>query len=192
MKKGDATRAAILDRATDLARTIGLDGLSIGKLADELKLSKSGLFAHFGSKDALDLAVIEHARTSFVSEVVAPALRAARGEPRLRAMYQRWSAWGAQAGGCIFVSLSAELDDRPGPARDALAAALRDWLDTLATAARIAVDEGHLATTTDPQQVAFELYGIMLAQHDLGRLLDDPKTIQRSKRAFDALLARYR
>ncbi|MBK9036817.1 MAG: TetR/AcrR family transcriptional regulator [Myxococcales bacterium] len=192
MKKGDATRTAILDRATELARTVGLEGLSIGRLADELALSKSGLFAHFGSKDALHLAVVEHARVEFVADVIAPALRAARGEPRLRAMYDRWCAWGARDGGCVFVALAAELDDRPGPARDALAAALRDWLDAIATAARIAIDEGHLAAGCDPQQLAFELYGIMLAHHDVGRLIRDPKAALRSKRAFDALLARCR
>ena len=192
MKKGETTRQLILDRATALARTAGLAGVSIGQLADDLGLSKSGLFAHFGSKDALHLAVVQHARDEFVADVIAPALKVARGEPRLRAMFQRWTAWGARPGGCVFVALSAELDDRPGPARDALAAALRDWLDTLATAAKIAVDEGHLRDDTDPGQLAFEAWGIMLATHDAGRLLGDPKVAVRSKRAFDALLARHR
>lgn len=192
MKKGETTRQAILDRATELARTVGLDGLSIGRLAEELELSKSGLFAHFGSKEALDVAVIEHARAQFVAQVMAPALKTARGEPRLRAMYQRWLEWGAQEGGCIFVALAVELDDRPGPARDAIAAVLRDWLDALATAARIAIDEGHFAEDVDPAQVAFELYGIMLARHNLSRLIGEPKVGTRAHRAFDALVARSR
>jgi AcrR family transcriptional regulator len=191
MKKGETTRQLILDRATALARTAGLAGVSIGQLADDLGLSKSGLFAHFGSKDALHLAVVQHARDEFVADVIAPALKVARGEPRLRAMFQRWTV-GRAARRCVFVSLSAELDDRPGPVRDALAGALRDWLDTLATAARIAVDEGHLRADTDPGQVAFEAWGIMLATHDAGRLLGDPKVAVRSQRAFDALLARHR
>lgn len=188
MKKGDATRTTILDRATTLARTVGLEGLTIGQLATALELSKSGLFAHFGSKEALQIAVIEHARDRFVSEVIAPALKVARGTPRLRALVDRWMKWGEDA--CVFVQLSAELDDRPGPARDAVAATIRDWMDALATAAKIAVDEGHLRADTDPKQLAFELYGVMLAYHTVGRLLGDPKGAARARRAIDALLAR--
>ena len=192
MKKGDATRHAILDRATELARTVGLEGLTIGRLAEEMELSKSGLFAHFGSKEALQIAVIEHAREQFVAEVIAPALKAPRGLPRLEAMRDRWNQWGSHDGGCIFVALAAELDDRPGPARDALVAALRDWLDALTTAARIAVEQGHFRKDVDPRQVAFELYGIMLAQHDVSRLVGDPEVGSRARRAFDALVARCR
>jgi AcrR family transcriptional regulator len=192
MSKGEATRATILDRATSLARTFGVEGLSIGKLADELSLSKSGLFAHFGSKEALQVAVIEHAREQFVARVVAPGLKGARGEPRLKTLIERWMAWGADEGGCIFLALSAELDDRPGPARDALVGAIRDWLDTLATAARIAVDEGHFDARVDPHQVAFELYGIMCATHTAARLVADPRVGSRTRRALDALFTRCR
>jgi AcrR family transcriptional regulator len=192
VKKGDETRNAILDRATKLARTFGLEGVSIGRLAEELEMSKSGLFAHFGSKEALHVAVIEHASAQFVAAVVAPALKAPRGEPRVKALHQKWNEWGAAEGGCIFVALAAELDDRPGPARDALAASMRDWLDTLATAARIAIEEGHFRKDVDPQQVAFELHGIMLARHELSRLIGDPKVGTRAGRAVEALLARCR
>lgn len=192
MKKGETTRQAILDRAADLARTLGLGGLTIGRLAEELELSKSGLFAHFGSKEALDVAIIEHAREQFIADVIAPALKAPRGEPRLRAMHTRWNAWGDREGGCLFAALAVELDDRPGPARDAIAAVLRDWLDTLATAAKIAIDEGHFRKDVDPHQVAFEMYGFMLARQNLGRLLEDPKFGSRTQRAFDALVARCR
>ena len=190
MTKGETTRTAILDRAAALARTVGVEGLTIGRLADELSLSKSGLFAHFGSKEALQVAVIEHARELFVARVVAPGLKAARGEPRLRALVDRWFAWGTDDGGCIFMALSAELDDRPGPARDAIAAALRDWLDHLATAARIAIDEGHFKKDVDPGQVAFELYGIMAATHAAYRLVGDPKVGSRTRRALESLFAR--
>ncbi len=192
MRKGEATRNAILDRATELARTLGVEGLTIGRLAEDLELSKSGLFAHFGSKEALQVAVIEHAREQFVSEVMAPALKAPRGEPRLKAMYERWVAWGKRPGGCVFVALAGELDDRPGPARDALAGALRDWLDGIAGAARIAVEEHHWKDDVDPHQVAFEAYGIMLAAHTVGRLVGDPKAASRMRKAFEALLARCR
>ena len=192
MKKGETTRQLILDRATELARTAGLEGVSIGRLADDLGLSKSGLFAHFGSKDALHLAVVQHARDEFVADVIAPALKAARGEPRLRAMIDRWMQWGADPGGCIFMALSAELDDRPGPARDALAAALRDLLDALGHAAKVAIDEKHFRADVDPPQVAFELYGIMAATHAAARLVNDPKVGTRTRRALDALFARCR
>jgi AcrR family transcriptional regulator len=192
VRKGEATRQAILDHATEIARSVGLEGLTIGRLAEELELSKSGLFAHFGSKEALGVAVVEHAREQFIADVVAPALKAKRGEPRLRALVDRWLAWGARNGGCIFVALSTELDDRPGPARDTLAATLRDWLDTLATATRIAIKEGHFRKDVDPHQVAFELYGFMLATHVGGRLLADVQIAKRTHRAIDALLDRSR
>jgi AcrR family transcriptional regulator len=190
--KGEDTRRSILDRAVRIARKVGLEALSIGRLAEELSLSKSGLFAHFGSKDALQAAVIEHAREQFVADVMAPAFKAPRGEPRLRALVEKWFVWGREEGGCLFVALAAEYDDRPGPLRDALASTQRDWLDSLATAARIAIEEKHFATDVDPQQVAFELYGIMLAQHNIGRLIEDPKVGMRSKRAVDALIERCR
>ncbi|MBE7447604.1 MAG: TetR/AcrR family transcriptional regulator [Kofleriaceae bacterium] len=192
MRKGEATRAAILDRATDLARSTGVEGLSIGRLATELSLSKSGLFAHFGSKEALQVAIVEHAREQFVARVIAPGLKAARGEPRLRALFERWLSWGSQAGGCIFLHLAAELDDRPGPARDALAAAIRDLLDVLATTTRVAIDEGQFRGDVDPHQVAFELYGIMAATHAAARLVGDPKAGARTRRALDGLIARCR
>jgi AcrR family transcriptional regulator len=192
MRKGEATRTAILDRATDLARSAGVEGLTIGRLAAELSLSKSGLFAHFGSKEALQLAVIEHAREQFVARVLGPGLRAPRGEPRLRAIFERWLAWGSDPGGCIFMALAAELDDRPGPAREALAAALRDLLDVLATTTRVAMDEKHFRPDVDPHQVAFELYGIMAATHAAARLVGDPKVGSRTRRAVDALIARCR
>jgi AcrR family transcriptional regulator len=171
-----------------LASTVGLEGLTIGRLAERLNLSKSGLFAHFRSKDKLAVEVIEAAREKFVAEVVTPALRAKRGEPRLRAFVDRWLAWGERPGGCIFVALAAELDDQPGPARDALAAAQKDWLDTLAGAAQIAVSERHFKKELDVQQFAFELYGIMLAYHHLLRFLRDPKALARTRRAVERLL----
>lgn len=192
MRKGEATRAAILDKAFDLARSAGVEGLSIGRLATEMSLSKSGLFAHFGSKEALQVAVIEHAREQFVQRVIAPGLKAPRGEARLRALFEKWTAWGAEPGGCIFMALSAELDDRPGPARDALANALRDLLDVLATTTKVAIDEKQFRSDVDPQQVAFEMYGIMAAAHAAARLVGDPKAGARTRRALDALINRCR
>ncbi len=192
MGKGERTRDAILEHALRLASEIGLDGLTIGKLADELDLSKSGLFAHFASKEALQLRTIDRAAERFVEVVVRPALAAPRGAPRLRALFERWLRWPEavpQPGGCIFVQAAVELDDRPGPVRDRLVALQREWLASLATAVRGARAEGHLRRDVDPEQVAFELYGIMLSTHHASRLLRDPRAFTRARRAFERLLA---
>ncbi|MEO8844707.1 MAG: TetR/AcrR family transcriptional regulator [Kofleriaceae bacterium] len=189
MSKGDDTRQAILGRAFELASVLGVSGLTIGRLAEQTGLSKSGLFAHFGSKEALDVAVVEEASRQFVQEVMVPALREPRGEPRVRALFDRWLAWGQRPGGCFFVGASAELDDRVGPSRDALARADKDWVDELAKAARIAVREGHFAASLDPDQFAFELNGIMLSFHQFHRFLREPEALARTRRAFDRLVA---
>jgi AcrR family transcriptional regulator len=152
----------------------------------------SGLFAHFGSMDALDVAVVEEASRQFVQEVMVPALREPRGEPRVRALFQRWITWGQRPGGCFFVGAGAELDDRPGPPRDALVRACEDWVDELAKAARIAVREGHFAASLDPDQFAFELYGIMLSFHQFHRFLRDPASLTRTHQAFDRLVGSAR
>ena len=192
MAKGETTRQAILVRAFELANVVGVSGLSIGQLAEATGLSKSGLFAHFGSKEALEVAVVEEAANQFVQEVMVPALREPRGEPRVRAMFERWLAWGRRPGGCFFVGASAELDDRPGPPRVALVQAIRDWTDALATAARIAVTEGHFRADLDPEQFAFELYGLMVGAHTFTRFLADPSSDRRLHIAFDRLVASAR
>jgi AcrR family transcriptional regulator len=195
MGKGELTRQAILDRAVGLASAVGLEGLSIGRLADELDLSKSGLFAHFGSKEALQVQVLERAAERFIDVVVRPALQAPRGEPRVRALFEKWSAWPQavpQPGGCLFVAASVELDDRPGPARDLLVKLQKDWLDTLAGAVRIAVAEGHFKPAVEPEQFAFEMYAVMLMGHQASRLLRDPKAAARTRRAFESLVAAAR
>jgi AcrR family transcriptional regulator len=190
--KGEATRQAILTRAFELAKTVGLSGLSIGRLAEDTGLSKSGLFAHFGSKEALEVAVVEEAARQFVEFVMAPALQKPRGEPRVRALFERWVAWGQRPGGCFFVSATAELDDRPGPPRDALAQASKDWLDALATAARISVTEGHFRADLDPDQFAFEVYSIMLAFHFYQKFLRAADSLDRAQTSLERLLASAR
>ncbi|HSB20126.1 MAG TPA: TetR/AcrR family transcriptional regulator [Anaeromyxobacteraceae bacterium] len=195
MGKGEQTRDAILEQALTLASQVGLEGLTIGRLAGALDLSKSGLFAHFRSKEALQVQTLERAAARFEEVVVRPALGAARGEPRLRALFENWLRWPRivpQPGGCIFVAASVELDDRPGPARDRLVRLQRDWLDVLAGAVRIAIQEGHFHRKVDPDQFAFELYGIMLVCHHASRLLRDPAAPERARRGFEALLARAR
>jgi AcrR family transcriptional regulator len=189
MSKGQETRQAILSRAFEIATVSGLEGLSIGRLAEELQLSKSGLFAHFGSKEALQVAVIEEAGRVFVQDCLLPALRAPRGEPRVRALFNRWLEWGTRPGGCFFVAASAELDDRPGPARDTLVKSQRDFLDEIAIAVGIAKDEGHFRDDLDPQQFAFEAYSIMLGAHLFTRFLRDASAAARTRRAYEALIA---
>jgi AcrR family transcriptional regulator len=192
--KGEQTRDAILDTALVLASTGGLESLSIGALAQAVGLSKSGLFAHFGSKEDLQIAVLRTAAERFVAEVIAPALRAPRGEPRVRALFGRWLDWeqGYLPGGCPFLAVASELDDRPGRVRDYLVQSQRDWLDALANAARIAVAEGHFRADLDCDQLAYELYSIILAFHQFHRLLRDPSTGDRCRRSFEELLARSR
>ena len=192
MSKGEETRQAILGRAFELANVVGVTGLSIGRLAEATGLSKSGLFAHFGSKEALEVAVVEEAARQFVHAVMVPALREPRGEPRVRALFEHWLAWGQRPGGCFFVGASAELDDRTGPARDALVRACKDWLDELAKAVRIAVRESHFRTDTDSEQLAFEIYGIMNSGHLFHRFLREPVALDRTRKAFERLLASVR
>lgn len=192
MSKGEETRQAILAKAFELALVNGVSGVSIGRLAEEMGLSKSGLFAHFGSKEALEVAVVEEASRQFVQDVMLPALREPRGEPRLRALFAQWMKWGNRLGGCFFVGASAELDDKPCPARDALVRVQKDWVDELAKATRIAISEGHFHADVDPDQFAFELYSIMLGAHLFNRFLHEPTTPNRTHQAFERLVSAAR
>ncbi|HMG24059.1 MAG TPA: TetR/AcrR family transcriptional regulator [Kofleriaceae bacterium] len=192
MAKGEATRQAILSCAFDLAKTVGLSGLSIGRLAEDTALSKSGLFAHFGSKEALLVAVVEEATRQFVAFVIAPALQKPRGEPRVRELFERWVQWGLRPGGCFFVAAVAELDDRPGTPRDALVQACKDWLEALATAARISVAEGHFRADLDPDQFAFDVYGIMLGFHTYQKFLRSPESLRRARESLERLVVSAR
>jgi AcrR family transcriptional regulator len=189
MNKGESTRQAILAHATELASQVGLSGLTIGRLASDLDLSKSGLFRHFRSKEALQQQVLEHGAETFIQQVVRPGLAQPRGIPRLRALFEGWLAWDqGLPGGCVFVAAASELDDRDGPVRDTLVELQRQWVGVLATSYAKAVAEGHIADPVDPEQFAQDLYGIMLAWHHHSRLLHDPDAESRARRAFDALL----
>jgi AcrR family transcriptional regulator len=194
-RKGEVTRSAILDRAVLLATQTGLDGLTIGRLATELDLSKSGLFAHFRSKEALQISVLDAAAARFIEEVVRPTLREPRGEPRLRALFSRWLAWSRSnsgPGGCVFVAAAAELDDRPGAVRDRLVALQKDWLEMIGIVFRTGVAEGHFRGDVEPEQFAHDLYAIMLGFHHAARLLRDPRADARSHSAFERLLSSVR
>lgn len=191
MTKGPTTRQAILRHATGLASQLGLSGLTIGALADELDLSKSGLFAHFGSKEKLQIQVLEHAAANFVHAVVLPSLQEPRGEPRIRSLFERWLAWGRDQtlpGGCVFVAAASELDDRPGPLRARLVGLQRDWIEVLSISFRKSMEAGLFQADADPEQFAQDLYGIMLAYHHHSRLMNDPQAEARARRAFERLL----
>ena len=193
--KGARTRQSILDRAVDLASLEGLEGLTIGRLADELGLSKSGLFAHFGSKEELQLATIEQARNRFISTVVRPALDAPRGYPRLLALCRSWLQYvksGTFPGGCFFAAASFEFDGRPGPIRDIIARLMDDWIETLEKAIRMAIDEGHLYPDLDPAQLAFELNALFFGANFAYYLRGDREAVNRAERAIEQRLAAAR
>ncbi len=195
MLKGDRTRQTILERAVAMAAVTGIEGVSIGGLARDVGLSKSGLFAHFGSKERLQIGILEATVERFVAEVIRPARRVSAGLPRLRALFANWLIWAAQAdarGGCIFVSSAVEYDDRPGPVRDYLAWSQRSWLEILARAVERAVEVGHFRPGVDAEQFAHDLYAIELGFHHARRLLHDPKAETRARYAFDALVDRAR
>jgi len=192
--KGEQTRAAILDEALRIASRLGLEGLTIGSLAEATRMSKSGLFAHFGSREDLQLAVLEHAAQRYGERVFLPALKIERGLPRLRALFERWLDWTQSSGlpgGCIMISAANEYDDRPGPIRDAVIANQHRGNAISQKAVRLAIEEGHLKADTDPEQIAFEMLGIVLASHNHRRLLGDKEARKRSLRAFEELVARH-
>src|SRR5262245_31271668 len=189
--KGAQTRQAILSHALGLATKVGMEGLTIGRLADDLRMSKSGLFAHFKSKDALQVEVLRMAAERFIETVTKPALLAPRGERRVRAIFDRWFAWEQSPplpGGCPFIAASFELDDRPGPARDFLVQTERDWFEVLTTVARTAVQEGDFRADLDCEQFAHDVYGIILSYCHASRLMKNPKARERAQRAFETLV----
>lgn len=188
--KGAATRELILDRAHDIACRAGLEGLSIGNLAADVHMSKSGVFAHFGSREDLQLAVLDHAGLRFILHVMTPALKAPPGVARLRVLIDRWFDWGRhrEDGGCIFVGAATEYDDRPGPLRDCVVAQIDRWRSELAKAAGLAIETGELAADTDVAQLAFELYALALVVHHDAGLRGYAPAYERGMTAFDRLI----
>ena len=193
LHKGQQTRAAILDAALSLASHIGLEGLSIGALAEVTKMSKSGVFAHFGSREELQISVVREYHAKFEEEVFHPSLREPRGLPRLRALFDRWVRRVAVEidSGCIYISGAVEFDDRPGPVRAALVTMVQTWQDALERAIRMAIDEGHLKPDTEAKQMLFEVHGLILALHHDARFLRHPGAVERARRAFDRAIDYY-
>lgn len=191
--KGAATRELIIDRAYSIACAAGLEGLSIGTLAQAVGMSKSGVFAHFGSREDLQLAVLDSAGERFVAHVFEPALRQPRGLPRLRAIVERWFDWVRHVddGGCLFLAAASEYDDRPGPQHDRLVRQDRQWRQALAYAVSLAVEAGQLRADTDIEQCVFEIYALpLLVHHDAG-LYGYEAALERGLRAYQRLIDSY-
>jgi len=193
--KGERTRQSILDRAVDLASIEGLGGLTIGRLAEELGMSKSGLFAHFGSKEELQLATIESARERFIEHAFRPALKAERGYPRLMAIARAWLAYVKREvfpGGCFFAAASFEFDGRPGLVRDAIASMMNSWIESIEKSVKMAQDEGHLDPDIEPAQLAFEINAIFFGANFSYQLRGDKKALERAMEAIEARLESLR
>ena len=193
LQKGQQTKAAIVDAALGLATQIGLEGLSIGALAEVTQMSKSGVFAHFGSREELQISVIREYHQRFEQEVFYPALSEPRGLPRLRAMFANWMKRTSVEidYGCIYISGAVEFDDRPGPVRDALAWSVQTWHAGMKRAIALAKQEGHLHALTDEEQMLFEIHGLILALHYEARFLKNPGSIARANAGFENILQRY-
>ena len=193
LQKGQQTRATILDAALGLASQMGLEGLSIGALAAVTQMSKSGVFAHFGSREELQISVIREYHLRFEEEVFHPAVREPRGLPRLRSLFERWVKRVSVEvdSGCIYISGAVEFDDRPGPVRDALVSMVAAWHGALERAIHMAVEEGHLVPATDATQMLFELHGLILALHHDARFLRRPGADARARAGFENVLSHY-
>jgi AcrR family transcriptional regulator len=192
VSKGEQTRDRIVDLAFRLATRDGLGGLSLGKLAGELGVSKSGLFAHFGSKADLELEILKTAQARFIEAVLKPSFQAPRGLPRLRVLFENWLAWirdPGRPGGCLFLAAAIEFDDEAdGPLRDYVVSMQSAMLATVSKTVSLAVSEGHLHESLDGEQLAFEMLGIAHAYHLAKRLLRDPRAEARALAAFESRL----
>jgi AcrR family transcriptional regulator len=193
LHKGQQTKLTIIDAALGLAAQIGLEGLSIGVLAEVTRMSKSGVFAHFGSREELQISVIREYFHRFEQEIFYPALKSPRGLPRLQALFSNWMKRVSVEiqSGCIFISGAVDFDDRTGPVRDALASAVKTWLAAVHRAVVQAKEEGHLSPDADERQIVFEIHSLILGLHYEARFLKTPGSIERAHKGFEHILARY-
>jgi AcrR family transcriptional regulator len=191
--KGQQTKQAIVDMALQLASRSGLEGLSIGVLADAMGMSKSGVFAHFGSREELQISVIRAYHERFNVEVFLPALSVKRGLPRLQRLFDLWLQRVSVEldSGCIYISGAVEFDDRPGAVRDALVEMVRTWHSAMLKAIELAVEAGDLRQDTDSNQILFEMHGLVLALHHDARFMRTPGSVQRAQRGFERLISAY-
>ncbi len=194
--KGEQTRRAIISRALSIVSDVGYEGLSIGVLAEEAKLSKSGLFAHFKSKEALQLGVIQEVVNRFTLRVVQPALASPRGEPRLRVLFEKkleWIRGEQEARGCLLQKASLEYHNRFGhPVRERVVHAFEDWAELVERCAQTAIDEDHFRADLDPEQFGYEFDGITMMYQQTQGLMRDRAAGERAQTAFESLLDRSR
>ena len=190
--KGQHTKQVILEAALGLSTQVGLEGLSIGVLAEIAHMSKSGVFAHFGSREELQISVIREYHDRFETEVFYPALSCPRGLPRLQSLFDNWMQRISTEidSGCIYISGAVEFDDRPGSVRDALASSVNTWQNALQRSVAQAQKEKHLTDKADPLQVAFEIHGLILALHYEARFLRNPGAAERARKGFSEIVAR--
>jgi AcrR family transcriptional regulator len=193
LHKGQQTKAAIVDTALGLSAHVGLEGLSIGAIADMMHMSKSGVFAHFGSREDLQISVVHEYHHRFEQEVFVPALAQPRGLPRLQALFENWVRRTAVEidSGCVYISGAVDFDDRPGPVRDALVATVNTWQAAVRRAVVLAMEAGHLSRVADPTQMAFEIHGLILVVHYEARFLRNPDALNRARQGFANILDRY-
>jgi len=193
LHKGQQTKLAIVDAALGLAAQIGLEGLSIGVLAEVTHMSKSGVFAHFGSREELQISVIREYFHRFEQEIFYPALKLPRGLPRLQALFANWMkrVTVELQSGCIFISGAVDFDDRTGPVRDALASSVKTWLAAVHRSVVQAKEEGHLSPDADERQIVFEIHSLILGLHYEARFLKTPGSIERANQGFERILAQY-
>ena len=190
--KGASTRGMLLGRACELAGKLGLEGVTIGELATAAGMSKSGVFAHFGSREDLVRQTLDWAATGFTARVMTPALQRPRGLPRLQAMLDGWIDWIlAHPDGCVFLGAATEYDGRPGPMRHHVAPLMQRWYQAVERAAGMAVEQGHLHAGTDPALLGFELHGLMYGLHHM-RLHQPDDAPRLARRAVQTLFDRYR
>ena len=196
LSKGQKTKQLILQHAAARASILGLNGLSIGQLAQELQMSKSGLFGHFASKETLQIEVLDTIVAQFTQEVIRPALQQPRGPLRLRILFERWLVWAAttnrERNGCPFFAASTELDDREGRVREKLVQIVKQWIELLETTIYLGQKAGYFVSDCDPRVQAQELYGQMLSFHAYFRLFQDKQAEARARVLFDAFLLRIR
>jgi AcrR family transcriptional regulator len=193
MIKGKDTKNTIIETGLEMASQLGLECVTIGNLSKEMEMSKSGLFAHFQSKENLQIDILNYAAEDFREYVILPALNSERGIPRIRNLVDRWIEWGDKlSGGCIFVSAGMEYSDRPGKVREALLKQQEEWIGSLSRIAQSAIKAGDFRKDIDCEQFAFDLYSLLLGYHYYYKLLNEIKTKQRQQVAFERLLDTYR
>ena len=193
MTKGTNTKTDILSQGLEMASQVGLECITIGLLAKETSLSKSGLFAHFKSKENLQLEILKYAAEDFTKNVILPALEVKAGILRINSFVNNWIDWsGKITGGCIFVTAGIEYSDRPGKVRNLLLQQQEQWIDTVKRIAISAVKAGDFKQDIDVEQFAFDIYSMLLGFHYYHKLLNDKKIIMRQKLALEQLLSKYK